>query len=108
MAAALALSQHVGENVPAAIVLFSSAMMGLFSGLASFWALPTVFLTEAGAAASIGLINAVGNLGGFAGPYVVGFLSSQTGNFGASLLFLVGTVLLSGVLVLGISRHPQA
>src|SRR5712692_2107147 len=91
MAGALALSQNVGENVPATIVLFSIAMMGLFSGLASFWALPTVFLTEAAAAASIGLINSVGNLGGFAGPYVVGFLSSQTGNYGASLLFLVGT-----------------
>jgi len=38
MPGALALSQNVGENVPATIVLFSIAMMGLFSGLASFWA----------------------------------------------------------------------
>ena len=42
--------------------------------LPTFWALPTEMLTASAAAASIGLINSVGNLGGFAGPYVIGYL----------------------------------
>ena len=46
------------------------------------------FLTGTAAAASVGLINSVGNLGGFAGPYVVGYLSDATGSLFAGVFFL--------------------
>ncbi len=105
MGIALALSQFVGNNVPAAIVMYSIAAMGLFSALGCFWALPTLFLTGGAAAASIGLINSVGNLGGFVGPYALGFLSNKTGNYAAGVFFLVGSVLLSGFLILFVTRH---
>jgi len=95
----LAASQLVGDNVPLAIAMFSIAAMGLYSYLPSFWSLPTTFLSEAAAAACIGLINSVGNLGGFVGPYAVGYLSNKTGSYAAGVFYLVGSALLSGLLV---------
>jgi ACS family tartrate transporter-like MFS transporter len=53
-----------------------------------FWAVPTKFLSESAAAASIGLINSVGNLGGFVGPLVMGYLAGKTHSFSAGLLYL--------------------
>jgi len=108
MGVGLALSQCVGGSVPAAIAMFSIAAMGLFSALATFWALPTLFLSDTAAAASIGLINSVGNLGGFAGPYVVGFLSNKTRTYTAGMFYLVGSVVLSSIMVLFVARHSPA
>jgi nitrate/nitrite transporter NarK len=65
-----------------------------------FWAVPTLFLSESAAAASIGLINAVGNLGGFVGPLVMGYLVGRTHNFSAGLWYLVGSLIVSGMLML--------
>ena len=56
--------------------------------------------TARSAAASIGLINLVGNMGGFVGPYAIGYLRDKTGGFGASLLFLSVCSVASGLLVL--------
>ncbi|HYM10487.1 MAG TPA: MFS transporter [Bryobacterales bacterium] len=100
VAAALAASQAVGDSVALSLVLFSIAAMGLYSYLPSFWALPTTFLSSAAAAACIGLINAFGNLGGFVGPYAVGFLSNKTGNYAAGVFYLVASAVVSGLLVL--------
>jgi ACS family tartrate transporter-like MFS transporter len=72
-----------------------------------FWALPTATLGESAAAASIGLINSLGNLGGFAGPFVLGYLATQTGSFHSGLTWLVFNLFLAGILVLclqGIDR----
>ncbi|HZS51603.1 MAG TPA: MFS transporter [Bryobacterales bacterium] len=100
VAAGLLLSQFVGGSVPLAMAMFSVAVMGLYAYLPGFWALPTTFLTEAAAAACIGLINSFGNLGGFVGPYAVGFLSNRTGTYAAGIYYLVGSAILSGSLVL--------
>jgi D-galactonate transporter len=67
-----------------------------------FWAVPTLFLSESAAAASIGLINSVGNLGGFVGPMVMGYLVSRTHNFKAGLWYLVGSLIVSGILMLSV------
>jgi nitrate/nitrite transporter NarK len=80
--------------------MFCVATAGLYSYLPSFWSLPTTFLSEAAAAACIGLINSVGNLGGFAGPYAVGFLSTRTGSYEAGVYYLVGSAALAGLFVL--------
>jgi ACS family tartrate transporter-like MFS transporter len=66
----------------------------------SFWQLPTAMLSESAAAASIGLINSVGGLGGFVGPYVVGYLRTLTGSFSFSLIFLIVALFLSAALIL--------
>jgi ACS family tartrate transporter-like MFS transporter len=96
---ALALSVWAGDNLVLAILMFSLATMALYSFPSPFWALPTVFLSGAAAAASIALIDSVGNLGGFAGPYVIGLLTDLTGAYTAGVLYLVGLGLLGGMLV---------
>ena len=62
------------------------------------------------AAGGIALINAIGNLSGFAGPYVMGYLKDATGNFSAGLLVLAGCTLAGGLvaLTLKVSRHLEA
>ncbi len=73
-----------------------------------FWALPTLTLGESAAAASIGLINSLGNLGGFVGPYIVGYLVTRTGSFNSGLVWLMLSLLGAGVLVLCLrSVAPQ-
>lgn len=96
----LFLSSLFLENVYLAIIFFCVAGAGLYSYLPSFWALPTAFLTESAAAASIGLINSVGNLGGFAGPYIVGYLTTKTGTFYSGVIYLSGSALIAAVLIL--------
>ena len=82
------------------------AALGIYSTLATFWSLPTAFLSGTAAAAGIALINSVGNLGGFVGPYVVGFLSDSTGSFYAGLLLLATLILVAGLLALAV-RHER-
>jgi MFS transporter, ACS family, tartrate transporter len=67
-----------------------------------FWALPTATLGASAAAASIGLINSMGNLGGFAGPFVVGYISTQTGSFVPALGVLMAGLLVAGIVVLSL------
>ena len=76
--------------------------------LPSFWPLPSEFLVESAAAAALGLINALGNLGGFLGPYAMGFLRSHTGSFTRGLLVLLTCMAAAGVLVLFLPAHQNA
>jgi MFS transporter, ACS family, tartrate transporter len=86
-------------------LLFFIGVGGAYYGFhPAFWPQPTEFLSEAAAAASIGLINSVGNLGGFVGPFIVGYLLSRTHSFRAGLWFLVGSFLLSAILMLSSGR----
>ncbi|MBI3667812.1 MAG: MFS transporter [Acidobacteria bacterium] len=108
-AASLLASQWVGDHVALTVALFSIATMAQYSFNPPFWALPTTFLSQAAAAASIGLINSLGNLGGFVGPYAVGFLTDKTGTYAAGIFYLVGAAFLAGLLVLLLrSRRPPA
>ena len=68
---AFALSGMVHGLVPS-LVLLSLAMLGLSSMYGPFWTLATSFLSGVGAAAGIALINCIGNIGGFVGPYAFG------------------------------------
>jgi ACS family tartrate transporter-like MFS transporter len=100
----------VGSHFWATVVLFALVGACLHAYLPGFWSLPTIALSDSAAAASIGLINSVGNLGGFAGPAVVGYLSTRTHSFAAGILFLLTCLLVSGVLVLQLRvyRAPDA
>jgi ACS family tartrate transporter-like MFS transporter len=82
------------------VSLFIVAMMGLKAYLPAFWSLPSLFLTESAAAASIGLINSVGNLGGFLGPYVIGQVETITGSFRGGILFLCSSMIVSATIIL--------
>src|SRR5580658_3163454 len=65
-----------------------------------FWALPTIALGESAAAASIGMINALGNLGGFVGPLAMGYLVTKTGSFTTGLEWLLVNLVAARILVL--------
>ncbi len=87
------------NSEPVARLLFlSMAQMGLMAMLAPFWTLPSSFLVGAAAAGGIAFINSVGNLGGFVGPFIMGWLKDTTHSFQTPLLTLAG-VLFVGSLI---------
>jgi len=102
-----ASSESIGASVVLAMVLFSIAAAGLHGYRASFWTLPTIFLSDVGAAAGIGAINCFGNLGGFLGPYMVGALSNTSGSYRSGMLFLGACALMASLLVLMTRSRPE-
>jgi D-galactonate transporter len=108
----LLLAVIFGSNITLAVTLFTLVGAFYFAFHPCFWAVPTAFLTESAAAASIGLINSLGNLGGFVGPLMMGYLVHRTRSFNAGLLYLVGSLCLSGILMLAVGegrrRVPSA
>ena len=104
----LVASAAASGNLILSILLFSLAAMCSHSYIPVFWQLPTSFLTEAAAAACIGMINSFGNLGGFAGPFVIGFLTDRTGGYGAGIIYLGLMAVAGAILVLSVSRAKVA
>src|SRR5260370_7004523 len=98
----LVLSVVVGNHAALAVSLFCLAATGMYGYLPGFWALPGSFLTGTAAAASIGLINSIGNLGGFVGPFVVGYLSKRTNSFLPGVLYLSMSALVASGLILAL------
>lgn len=82
------------------MVALTLATLGIYAVVGTFWSLPTAILTGTGAAAGIALVNSMGNLGGFAGPFIVGVIKQATGSFTAALLFLAGALLLGALIAL--------
>ncbi len=78
-----------------AFLCLTVAVTGIMASRPPFWSLPTQFLTGGAAAGGIALINAIGNLGGFAGPYVMGWATQVSGSFKAGLLTIGAFLLLS-------------
>lgn len=91
-----------------AVAMFCVAGAGVYGYLPVFWSLPAIFLTEAAAAASIGMINSVGNLGGFVGPYIVGYLVKATGSFYIGIVYLSCSAFIAALLVLAVHRSIRA
>jgi len=88
------------------IVAISIGAAGIFSTLPVFWTMPTGFLSGVAAASGIAIINAIGNLAGFAGPYLTGWLKDATGSYTAGFLVLAGLALASAGIVLAL-RHDR-
>ena len=79
-------------------VALCAAAIGIWSMFGVFWAVPADFLSGVAAAGGFALINSIGTLGGFAGPFLVGFVRDRTGTFSASLLVLSAFVLVAALL----------
>ena len=90
------------------VTLLCFLAVGVYSFLGPFWALPSEFLTGFSAAAGIALINSVGNLGGFAGPYTIGAIATRTGNIYAGLAIAGAALFVSATLVLLLPRKAPA
>ena len=89
--AAFVLSAFVHGLTPSLVAL-SLAMLGLASMFGPFWTLATSLVSGVGAAAGIALINSVGNIGGFVGPYILGYVLDTTHSFSAGLVS-IGAIL---------------
>ncbi|HFP7024623.1 TPA: MFS transporter [Acinetobacter baumannii] len=96
--AALAIAIALIVNQPWAIIVgFILLAIGVFSAINIFWTIPGQTLTGVGAAAGIGLINSVGNLSGFTGPYLTGYLYTTTGTYTVAFLAIAGFVAMGGL-----------
>jgi MFS family permease len=97
-AAALCASVAAGTHTSIAMVCLSIAAAGILTSAPLFWSLPTAILRDSAAAAGIAAINSVGNLGGFASPYLMGALKDLTHGTAAGL-FTVSAALVGGALL---------
>jgi D-galactonate transporter len=98
IAVALAVSSYMTDPVVTMVVL-TVAAIGVFCTFAVFWTLPTAWLSGTAAAGAIALINSIGNLAGFGGPYLIGWIKDSTGSTANGLLALAVLPLLAGLLV---------
>jgi ACS family tartrate transporter-like MFS transporter len=91
------------------VTLFTIAMTGLKAYLPAFWALPSLLLTQSAAAASIGLINSCGNIGGYVGPSVLGVVKDQLKVYSYGLWFLAASMVISVgiILAIGIGKRTR-
>ncbi len=96
------------HNPIAVMVPVTIAAIGIFCALPVFWALPTRFLAGTAAAGGIGLINSVGNLGGFAAPYITGALADLTGSNKAGMWAVGIIMLLCAGLVVALRAAPTS
>ncbi len=92
------------------MVAFCVAAFGIFGTLAVFWTLPTSFLSGMAAAGGIAVINSIGNLAGFAGPYAMGAIKDATTSYQGGLFLLSGLAFLAMLIVLALrhDRHLEA
>ncbi len=102
----LALSAFTISNVFVSFTFFTISAIGIFTFLPVFWNIPQESLPRESSAASIGLINGLGNLGGIAGPIVVGGLETVTGHFVAGVYGMALFALIAGILVLFV-KHSR-
>jgi MFS transporter, ACS family, tartrate transporter len=91
-----------------ALLGMSAATAGIYGSRAAFWPMPSIFLTGTAAAGAIAMINAVGNLGGYFGPFVVGWIKDSTKSFEAGLYFLAACSLMAAIITFFAARAAGA
>jgi len=85
------------QNPVAILVALTFGITGVFCYVSVFWAVPSAMLTGPAAAAGLALINAIANLGSFAGPYFIGWIKDQTGSFSLGIVVLGAGPLLAAM-----------
>ena len=88
--------------------LMCLAIPGPFAAMGPFWAIPGETLPAHAMALTVGVVNAFGNVGGFVGPYIVGWLTLRTHNLGAAFNTLGVGMLIAGMLALLLPRSRPA
>jgi predicted MFS family arabinose efflux permease len=89
------------------VAVITVTACAIFSALPNFWSLPARFLSGAGAATGIALINTIGNLGGFAAPFITGALKDSTGGYQMPMMAVGLLLAASGVLILQITKKAD-
>lgn len=95
------------HSLPLAIFALILANIGISSCKPPLWSIPSLFLNGPAAAAGLAAINSIGNLGGFAGPAVIGWLKETTGDFSLALYCVAGMLVVSALLTLSIEINRK-
>jgi len=99
------LSTNATSSVFFSVPLWCLVASGTYSFWGPFWSLPSEFLTGFSAAAGIALINCIGNLGGFVGPYAIGAISRKTASFHGGLVFAGISLFTSAMLLVALRKR---
>ena len=96
-------------NMIGLIAALTIVNVGISCSKPPLWSMPTLFLSGTAAATGIATINSIGNLGGFAGPVMIGWIKDQTGSYAGGLYFVAGLLILSTVLtlILSMTNKPR-
>jgi ACS family tartrate transporter-like MFS transporter len=98
----------VANSVVGVVAALTIVNIGISAAKPPLWSMPTLFLRGPAAAAGIAAINSIGNLGGFAGPAIIGWLKDLTGGYAAGLYAVASFLVLSAILVLVVSRRSTS
>ncbi len=105
-AGGLGMAAFTSSLIPVVIALVLVSV-GVSSAKPPLWSIPTQFLAGAAAATGIATINSIGNLGGFAGPFIIGWLKDKGGGFQGGLLSVAAALVFSAILILVLARVRQ-
>ena len=94
-------------SVLAVLLALTLVNIGISSAKPPLWSMPTMFLSGSAAAAGIATINSIGNLGGFVGPAMIGWIKDLTDSFQGGLFFVAGLLVLSAILTLVLARSQR-
>lgn len=107
-AVGLITSAQLADAPALSLAALTLSAIGIYAALPVFWTLPTGMLTGTAAAAGIALVNSIGNVGGFMGPMLVGYVKDASGSFAVSLWALAALVAFSGLAALALSARRRA
>lgn len=94
-------------NLCLSITMISLTLAGLYAFKSPFWALPTLFLSREAASVSIAVINSIGNLGGFVGLFLIGYVKGRGNRATTGLLFLASLLVISFLMTWRIKIREQ-
>lgn len=97
----------LSTSIVASLAAMSVAAIGLYGSKPAFWPLPSTFLSGTAAAGGIAMVNSIGNLGGFVGPYIVGWIKDSTQSYASGLYFLAACAFASGVIALVVVKPAE-
>jgi ACS family tartrate transporter-like MFS transporter len=95
------------QGTVAVVLALAAASFGVNATKGPIWAIPSQFLSGARAAAGIGLINSLGNLGGFVGPLLIGWIKGRWGSYEGGLDLVAGMMALSALVMLAMRRRVE-
>ena len=106
-AAGFLMAVAAAESVVFSLAALSIAALGIWGAMGPFWTMPAAILRGTAAAGGLALVNSVGNIGGFVGPFVVGWMREATGSFGAGLVLLSAVLVAGAVVALSLRPPPE-
>ena len=102
-----ALVTFTRHEVPLAVLFLLLGSGFLYAYYPAFWAIPTMMLGETTAAATLALMNSIGQLGGLAGNYTIGVVNDRTHSLTASFGFIAFVYVVAGSLILHLKRRQS-